>query len=377
MTYIDLDIKLYVKGKIVGAGGRDLDATDFTAGTNKLLHSLFSQCSIYLNGVNITPAADLYHYRAYLETLLTYGSDAANMHLTTAAWYLDSGDLACDPTSADSTNKGFITRWNRQKQSKVQELYGRLHSDICNLPIFLPCVRLQIKLTKAKSSFSLMNKDSTSTASFKFLDAELIVRRIKAEPKILLPHNETLSKGYFARYNMTRVELKTFTFSKGPQSSINNAVLGLMPKRKVFTMVKNTDFLGSIETNPFYFRHYDLTSFTLFVNGRQIPSESLSLDMSHEKTSVTTLLEGSGIHHSNTGLQITHDMFISGYFMLVYDLTPDLAASEGHTPPPVNGNIRIELKFAKALSDAITCLLYLEYDNTVRIDLARTVSTDF
>jgi hypothetical protein len=116
------------------------------------------------------------------------------------------------------------------------------------------------------------------------------------------------------------------------------------------------------------------------VNGREIPSESLTLNMSHEKTSVmvySTLFEGSGIHHSNTGFQITHDMFIKGYFLLVYDLTTDLAASEGHTSSPVNGNIRIEIKFAKALTDAITCLLYLEFDNSVRIDLARTVFTEF
>jgi hypothetical protein len=74
------------------------------------------------------------------------------------------------------------------------------------------------------------------------------------------------------------------------------------------------------------------------------------LQMSHEETSVigyATLFEGSGIHHSNTGLQITHDKFINGYFMLVFDLTPDPAASEGHTSSPVNGNIRIELKFGK------------------------------
>jgi len=41
-TYIDLDIKLYVKGKLIGAEGKDFDATDFTAGTNNFLHSLFS-----------------------------------------------------------------------------------------------------------------------------------------------------------------------------------------------------------------------------------------------------------------------------------------------------------------------------------------------
>ena len=54
-------------------------------------------------------------------------------------------------------------------------------------------------------------------------------------------------------------------------------------------MVKNTDFLGSRDSNPYNLRHYDLTSFTMYVKGRQIPSESLSLDMSREKRSEATL----------------------------------------------------------------------------------------
>jgi hypothetical protein len=144
-------------------------------------------------------------------------------------------------------------------------------------------------------------------------------------------------------------------------------------------MVKNSDFLGSRTTNPYHFRNYNLTDFTMYVNGRQIPSESLSLNMGHEKTSVreyATLFEGSGIHHSNSGLQITHDMYINGFFMLLYDLTPDLATSEGHTSAPTSGDIRIEMKFGSALPEAITCLFYPEYDNSVRIDLTRNVSTD-
>jgi len=98
----------------------------------------------------------------------------------------------------------------------------------------------------------------------------------------------------------------------------------------------------------------------MYVNGRQIPSERLSLNMGHEKTSVkvyATLFEGIGIHHSNSGLQITHGMYINGFFMIVYDLTPDLAASVGHASPPTNGDITIDLKFAKALPEAVTCLL--------------------
>ena len=102
-------------------------------------------------------------------------------------------------------------------------------------------------------------------------------------------------------------------FAGGPQTlSINNAALGVLPKRLIF-MVKNKDILGSRDSNPYNLRHYDLTNFIMYVNGRQIPSESLSLIMGHEKTSVkryATLLEGTGIHHSNTGLQITHDKYI-------------------------------------------------------------------
>jgi hypothetical protein len=144
-------------------------------------------------------------------------------------------------------------------------------------------------------------------------------------------------------------------------------------------MIKNTDFNGSVDTNPYKFK-YDIREFSLYVNGSRVPSEGLSLDMDHEKTSVMgyrTLFEGSGIHHSNAGLQITHDMYINSFYMLLFDLTPDHAASEAHTSLPENGNIRIELQFSRSLPDSITCLLYLEYHSTVLINFSRKFTTDF
>ena len=62
--------------------------------------------------------------------------------------------------------------------------------------------------------------------------------------------------------------------------------------------------------------------------------------------------------------------------MLLFDLTPDLAASEGHASLAENGTIHIQVTFKEALKKAITCLLYLEY-NLVRVNLYRTVTTDF
>jgi hypothetical protein len=70
-------------------------------------------------------------------------------------------------------------------------------------------------------------------------------------------------------------------------------------------------------------------------------------------------------------------LYINGYFMLFYDLTPDLAASEGHASDSVHGHVRLELKFGKALPDLLVCLLYLEYDGSILIDAIRTATTDF
>jgi hypothetical protein len=56
--------------------------------------------------------------------------------------------------------------------------------------------------------------------------------------------------------------------------SIDNAVLGPLPKRILITMVKNKDFLGSVESNPYNFKHYKLSNFAMYVNGKQIPNEA-------------------------------------------------------------------------------------------------------
>jgi len=135
-----------------------------------------------------------------------------------------------------------------------------------------------------------------------------------------------------------------------------------------------------LDSNPDKFQHYDIVDFSLFVNGKQLPKEGLPLGMHHEKNFVVgyrTLFVMSAIHHWNTGLEITHDMYINGYFMLLFVLTPDRSSSENHTSHPVNGSITFELIFNKPLAEAITCLLYLKIDNSVLIDLERTFTTDF
>ena len=85
MIYLP-DTRVHLRCRIDKTGGPD-DAT--VTPVNLFPHSLFRQIEVQLNGVQVNDASNTYAYRAYLETLLSYGSEAKNSHLTIQGWFDD------------------------------------------------------------------------------------------------------------------------------------------------------------------------------------------------------------------------------------------------------------------------------------------------
>ena len=101
---------------------------------------MFSSLSVSLNGKPVTLHEANHHYKAYLEKLLNYGSDACGRHLVTSFWYLDS-------SSEPKDNTGYATRLNYLSDSQILELYGRLHADLFNSDkMLLNGVDMNVKL---------------------------------------------------------------------------------------------------------------------------------------------------------------------------------------------------------------------------------------
>ena len=100
--YVDLsESYLQVTAKILKTNGGDLIQTKGSDGTamgddadvgpvNLWLHSLFSQVDVSLNKRLVIPPMNTYPYRAYLDTLLSYGPAAKEWYLTAAMWYKDT-----------------------------------------------------------------------------------------------------------------------------------------------------------------------------------------------------------------------------------------------------------------------------------------------
>jgi hypothetical protein len=89
---------------------------------------------VSLNGTLITSSTNTYAYRAYIEILLSYGSDTKSSQLTSALFYKDEAGKMDKPNpfAADDGNKnsGLVKRQTFAATSGEIDMIGRIHSDV-------------------------------------------------------------------------------------------------------------------------------------------------------------------------------------------------------------------------------------------------------
>ena len=132
-----------------------------------------------------------------------------------AYWELDEGDFKAGDCSkpAELFNTSFCARCNHVKKSQEVQMYGRLHADICNVPqLLITGLKVLINLTKAKPELYFLSSKENGKVYFKILEALSYVKRFRPSSSILTSHNEALLAGYPIRYNITRIEIKTYIF---------------------------------------------------------------------------------------------------------------------------------------------------------------------
>ena len=113
---------------------------DFST-VNLFPHSLFSQIDFEIDGINLCSNDNLYPYKAYLETLLTYGHDAKNSHLSTSHFVKDSA---------------------HHFESRLFDFSIIPHIDFLHTPRVIPAnISMKLKLTRSPDSFSILSKSNS------------------------------------------------------------------------------------------------------------------------------------------------------------------------------------------------------------------------
>lgn len=349
---------------------------------NNILHSLFRQVAVYLNGVPVSQSNNDYGYRAYFENLLNYGHDAVSTHLESVGWNLDTDNME---EIEYKKNTGFKARHARMLDSKVVELYSRLHVDMFNQQkLLLNGVDLRVVMSLEKPEFYVMEKDE-GTSFIKIDSATLYVNHVSINPDVLLKNERLLnSKNVMANYNYRRVEVKSYTVSANQRSlSLDHVVIGQLPNLILFAMVDNLAYCGKRSKNPFNFVHNKICHYQLLINGVMVPTEPYDFNYTDDKNPISTrgyvsLFKDTGLRYFDAGHQITKKAYDKGFFIIATDLTPDRSTETTACGNLLNqGTVRIEARFSEPLKETITCLVYCEYDTALKIDQQRNVYTHF
>ena len=151
-AYIDLKNSfIQVKAKIVNVDGEDVAPVNF------LLHALFSQIDMTLKDTLVTTSNNTYPYKAYIETLLSFGTESKQSQLTASMWYKDTNNF-----SLDQHNKGYTKRKELARESHLIDMMGKLHLDLMFQDRYiLNYTPIKLRLTRSKDKFAIVSPTDT------------------------------------------------------------------------------------------------------------------------------------------------------------------------------------------------------------------------
>ena len=204
---------LYVQVKVTQANGDDLDLADPVGPVNNWLHSLFSQVDVYLNGTLVTPSTNTYAYRAYRETLLSYGTDAKVTQLTSQLWHKDTATHmdAVEIIDGPAANERFVARRANIVRSRGVDMMGRLHVNLFLQDKFLiNGVDVKIRLVRSKSAFALMAGGNNPDYRINIVNATLFAKKTTLNPTVQMAHIKALEKST-VKYPMRSVYCKVYS----------------------------------------------------------------------------------------------------------------------------------------------------------------------
>lgn len=355
-----------------GEDGSIPDVEEDVACVNLLLHSLFQTFELFFNEQCVS-RIDHYGYKSYIETLLNYSSEAANTHLTTSMFYLDTPNAVDTPGPA---NTGFTKRRDLLSLGKSCELFGRLRCGLFDQPLLLPQgLDMRIKMTFAPENFYMWAAEGAARLKLHVTDATLYCKSVNVSPSLLLSHARVLAQAR-ATYPFKFIETKAFTSAPGARNiTLNSVCSGRLPSFICLAMLDNASFNGAIQKNSFSFKHKSVTSVSIFVNNYEHKIGPIDFHSNQPNFAYAyhSLFSSTGADSRPAPHMITPEMFTRGSFLVCKDLSLDSSGHTTHTSIPLNGELRVEVTFATPLDAALTILVLLEHDRVMEIDASRSI----
>ena len=371
--YLDLSSAyLHIVAHVSKSGVANPEATDKALPVNNWAHSLFSQIDVSINGKMVSSSSNTYAYRAYIESLLSFGKACKKTFLTNSLWYKDT---AGHMDSLEIVNAGAKKRLLLTTDEKKVDLIAYIHDDIFRQNRLIPPgVTVRVRFIRSPDNFNLM----ATKPGYKSLisSAVLYVKKCKVNPEVSLAHASVLRKSNM-QFPIKRVDCKVFSISAGSLSAYKEGILsGQLPKRIVIGCVRNSAYNGMHTENPFDFAHFNLQHLTVHINGQSDSIPSLDPDYANDLylRCYHSLFGGVGKVNTDEDFDVSRTEYNKGFALYAFNLATD---DDEVFEVSKQGSVRVDLKFASALEHTINVIVYAEYENIIQIDASRNVLLDY
>lgn len=370
--------------QIVKKNGEKISVTDIVSPINLLAHALFNQIDLYINEVLVSKNSGHYGFKAYIGTMCGYSNIAKKSGLQTELFFIDGPGEDFDATVIERTkNPGIVLRNELGAESRFIDMVFKPHLDMFNQgrPI-PPSNDIRLRLNRTSPEFCLMY-DGTEEFKIKITTATLYLRALKMASNVTLSHKETLLHNGKYNYPIKRVVVTTFTIPSSVMSHTKpHVVQGQLPRYIIMGLTTNKAFSGNYKKSPFRFSPYYIRKTNLLVNGICVPTRPYCLNFDDSKKNGLEFTRcfrtlNSLLEHNNgdMGNSITRKMYADGFTLIPFIIQPNYdPCSLGLIK---EGNIQLELEFAKPTENVLNAVLYMEFENNVTIGKNFDVNVDY
>ena len=360
---------LHVTAKILMSDGSPLPEEAHVAPVNLWLHSLWSQIDIKLNGKLVTTSSNLYPYKSYLKLLLgTQNEDASN---TGQLFYRDSHRDMNNTDPYTGGNVGLMSRGDHVEQSKSVTMYGPIFEDVMGCDKFLiNGVDINIKLHPSSPKFNLMSGVVNAGCKVVLEDVYLRLCKIRPTESIITGHASILNTED-AVYPYIKTDLRVASIATGLQSfTWDHIFQDCCPNKVIIGLVSSKAMEGDYKENPFNFKSFNASNIGLFIDGDSVPGQPMEISEANMITAYQGLFDPRNPITPN----ITREAFKTGYTLFQFTLEPYYGRE--FVDQIKKGNVCLKVRFSSALTETVSCLVYAEVPQVLKIDKARNIVTE-
>ena len=385
------NVYLYTKNRILDGQGKPIPPTsgaddDFnTSGivfpVNNFHSSRFKSLEVYINNQQVNESDNMFHYRSYIQTLLSFNKGTKDTVGRMLLWAKDNKpdgnfselDVESENELSDAVNLGAYRRFQATKFSKPFETFGKVHADLFCQERFLPSnTEVRLRFHRADTDFSLMAQEAGKKFTIVLDSAILFVRYVEISSSV----REAIAKAALNsnfKFPVRKIKSLFFSHSAGRQDlSVHSLVTGRLPRRVIVAFTLSSSFHGSLNSSPFCFQNFQITTILVRANSQSFPCETgIETDFKHGAflQGYFSLLQGTNNLFTNTDIDIapTED-YANENCLFGFDLSPEMqSGSTDHFDLIREGNLDIEVKLDTPIENSVTMIVLLEYDHVIEM----------